>query len=111
MILTTRLLMDSFVPIILLILISLVTPRGDSLHLARFYARLKTPVGATPVEEAAAIALSEAEPTRFDHTKLFPDSEWEFTRWDRSDLLGFMSCCAFVIVVLIIFKGLLSLGT
>ena len=103
--------MDSFVPIVMLILISLMTPCGDRLHLARFYARLKTPVGATPEEETEAIALSEANPTRFDHTKLFPRSDWEFTKWDRIDVFGFLGCCAFVGVVLAIFKLLLFIGS
>jgi SSS family solute:Na+ symporter len=110
MILTTRLVMDSLVPLLLLLALSLVTPGGDPLRTARFYARLKTPVGATPQQEAEELALSEANPARFDHLKLFPRSHWEFARWDRTDLLGFLFCCGFVGVVLLVFKGLLVIG-
>jgi solute:Na+ symporter, SSS family len=111
MILTTRLLADAAIPLLLLLVVSLMTPRTESLHLARFYARLKTPVGATPQEEAAEIAHSEADPGRFDHLKLFPRSDWEFTKWDRTDAVGFLACCAFVAFVLVVFEGLLKLGS
>ena len=47
---------------------------------------------------------------RFDHHKLFPNSNWEFTKWDRQDALGFFGCCAFVGVILLFFKGVLALG-
>ena len=33
-------------------------------------------------------------PTRFDHTKLLPSSNWEFCKWDRVDTIGFLGCCA-----------------
>lgn len=111
MILTARLLTDTAVPFLLLIVVSLLTPRGEPLRLARFYARLKTPVGATPEEEAEEIAHSEEDPGRFDHLKLFPRSDWEFTKWDRTDTVGFLSCCAFVAFVLAVFQGLLRLGS
>jgi Na+/proline symporter len=111
MMLTTRLLMDALFPMILLLTLSLITPCGDRLYLARFYARMKTPVGATPEEEADAVALSEAEPNRFDNLKLFPKSDWEFCKWDRVDTVGFLICCASVGVILLIFKGLMLLGT
>jgi hypothetical protein len=78
--------------------------------LAQFYVRLKTPVGSTPEDEARAIAESQANPTRFDHTKLFPNTDWEFTKWDRTDTLGFLTCCASVGVVLLLLKVVLLIG-
>ena len=111
MILTTRLLADAAIPLLLLLGVSLMTPRSESLHLARFYARLKTPVGGTPEEEAEAVALSESDPSRHDYLKLFQGSDWEFTKWDRTDTVGFLACCAFVILVLVVFEGLLRIGS
>lgn len=110
MIMTVRFAVDAVLPFLLLIPISLVTRPGDPQKLARFYARLKTPVEATPEADAAAVAESDASPCRFDHTKLFPGSNWEFTRWNRTDLLGFLACCGMVGVVLLFFKGLMILG-
>ena len=71
----------------------------------------KTPVAKTLEDDAQEVELSYANPTRFDHLKLFPGSNWEFTRWDRTDALGFIACCALVGVVLLVFKGALVLGS
>jgi len=111
MVMTVRFVVDALLPILILIAVSCVTRRDDPQKLARFYARLKTPVGATPEADAAAVAASYANPSRFDHTKIFPKSDWEFGKWDKLDTLGFLACCVFVGVVLLIFKGLMLIGT
>jgi len=110
MLLTARFLVDTLFPIAILILVSYLTRPGDPEKLARFYVRLKTPVGKTPEEEAEAVALSYANPNRFDHTKLFPGSNWEFAKWDKTDALGFLACCAMTGVVLLVLKGVTLIG-
>jgi len=110
MLLTTRLLLNTFLPLFLLIAISAITKPTDSLRLDRFYARLKTPVGATPEADHSALMESYASPARFDHMKLFRNSKWEFTKWDRADTVGFLACCGGVVVVLVFFKAVLVIG-
>jgi hypothetical protein len=111
MIQTTRYLVDALVPILLLIVVSLMTPGEEKLKVARFYARLKTPVGETPEADAEAVALSNADPTRFDHCKMFPKSNLEFTKWDRTDWIGFLACCAVVGLILLFLQGLMLIGS
>jgi solute:Na+ symporter, SSS family len=89
----------------------LMTQPTDPQRVARFYARLKTPVGPDLDADAKAVEESNAHPTRFDHTKLFPNSNWELTKWDRVDTLGFLACCGLVGVVLAFFKFVLTLGS
>jgi len=108
--LTTRYLVDGLIPIVILVVMSLLTKPADPQRVARFYARLKTPVGDTPEADAAAVEASYANPTRYDHLKLFPRSNWEFTKWNRQDAVGFLCCCALVGVVLLVFKGVLMIG-
>ncbi|MFM9029666.1 MAG: hypothetical protein ACKOTF_03125 [Opitutaceae bacterium] len=72
---------------------------------------MKTPVAATLEEDARRVSDSYANPTCYDHLKLFPGSNWEFTKWDRMDGLGFLACCALVGLVLLVFKGALMLGS
>ena len=110
MLMTARFLIDSLLPILVLIGVSWITPGSDPQRIARFYARLKTPVGSTPEADAAAVAESHANPARFDCTKLFPHSNWEFTKWDRTDALGFVACCGIVAAILLVFKGLMIVG-
>jgi len=108
--LTTRYMVDALIPILLLVGVSLLTRPSDPGRVLRFYARLKTPVGPTAEADAVAVEASYANPTRFDHLKLFPRSDWEFTKWDKRDAIGFIVCCALVGVVLLVFKGVLVIG-
>jgi len=66
MVMAIRFLVDALFPILILVAVSYLTRRDDPVRLARFYARLKTPVGATPEADAVAVAASYADPTRFN---------------------------------------------
>jgi Na+/proline symporter len=109
--LATRYLMDAFLPLFLLIVTSHLTKATDARRVARFFARMKTPVAATPEQDALEVELSYANPSRFDHVKLFPHSNWEFTKWNRRDFWGFAVCCLAVLGVLLFFKLILMIGT
>lgn len=109
--LTTRYMVDFLLPVIVLIGVSLCSRPSDPARVARFYARMKTPVAATLEADAREVEASYANPTRFDHLKLFPRSNWEFTKWDKRDTVGFICCCALVGVVLLVFKGVLVVGS
>ena len=107
---TARYLVDSFLPLLMLVGLSYVTRQSDPARVARFYARMKTPVAADPDEDAAEVEKSYAAPSRFDHTKLFPGTNCELTKWNRIDILGFLGCCASVGLILLFFKGVLLIG-
>lgn len=108
--LTTRYMVDVLLPMLIIVVASLLTRPTDPARVARFHARLKTPVAATLEADAAEVERSYADPGRFDRQKLFPRSDWEFTKWNRQDYLGFLGCCALVGVVLVVFKFVLTLG-
>lgn len=108
---TTRYLVDALLPIVLLFVVSLLTAPAAPERVARFYARMKTPVANSLEEDEVAVEASYANPRRFDHLKLFPNSNWELTKWNRQDALGFLSCCAVVGVVLLVFKAVLVVGS
>jgi energy-coupling factor transporter transmembrane protein EcfT len=101
---------DFLIPVVILVVMSLLTERTDPVRVGKFYARLKTPVGATPEEDERAVEDSYANPTRYDHQKLWPKSDWEFTKWDKVDTLGFLTCCGLVGVVLVVFKAAVTIG-
>jgi hypothetical protein len=108
---TTRYVVDALLPILILLVASRLTKPTDPARVARFYARMKTPVGPTAADDARAVEASYANPARFDHLKLFPGSNWELTKWNRQDTLGFLGCCALVGVILIFFKAVLMIGS
>jgi SSS family solute:Na+ symporter len=108
--LTARYLVDSILPFILLFGASWLTKPTDPRRVARFYARMKTPVEPDPAADALAVEESYAHPTRFDHTKIFPRSNWEFGKWTKLDALGFIGVCASVVIILLIFKAVMVYG-
>ncbi|OHB51634.1 MAG: hypothetical protein A2Y12_01965 [Planctomycetes bacterium GWF2_42_9] len=88
--LTTRDLVDILLPFLILVPISYITKNiGLDENIDRFYVKMKTKVKPDPAEDKAELELSYANPTRFDHTKLFPKSSWEFCKWDWEDTWGF----------------------
>jgi hypothetical protein len=84
-------------------IVSWLTRPTDPQRVAQFYGKMKTPVGDTPELEAAGMAETRRNPTRFDHTKLLPRSNWEFCKWDRVDTIGFLACSALSGVIVGIF--------
>jgi hypothetical protein len=101
---------DAFFPFAMLILFSLVTRDRDQARIDFFYGKMKTPVGATPELELAAIEETRRNPGRFDKTKLFGSgSSWEFTVWDKTDSVGFIACCAVSGGMILLFWALLKL--
>ncbi|MDB6169962.1 MAG: Na+/solute symporter [Verrucomicrobia bacterium] len=107
---TIRYVVDALLPVVILIVVSLLTQPTDRARVDRFYVRLKTPVAATLEEDAREVERSYASPRRFDDRKLFPGSNWELTKWDRQDTLGFLGCCGLVVFILLFFKAVLMLG-
>jgi hypothetical protein len=71
---------------------------------------MKTPVQFDPEQDKKEVELSLADPSRFDHLKLFPRSNWEFGKWNRQDALGFLACWGIVVVILSLLIGLLKIG-
>ncbi|HUJ11538.1 MAG TPA: sodium:solute symporter family protein [Verrucomicrobiae bacterium] len=109
--LATRWLFDGLFPFVMIIGLSLLfKPRHFDLA-DPFYAKLKTPVAPTRAEDEKEVALSKAQPHRFDHLKLFPRSSWEFTKWTRFDFAGFFGCWVIVGVILLFLVMVLRAGS
>ena len=83
---------DGALPFIVLFLVSFLTKAPEREKVNYFFGKMKTPVGATPELEVATMEETRRNPGRFDHTKLFPHSNWEWTKWDKTDTVGFVIC-------------------
>jgi len=106
--LTAQFFFDGFFPFAVLIIASLLTRPTDPKLVAQFYGKMKTPVGETPELEAAAMEETRRNPTRFDDTKLFPRTKWEFCKWTKVDTVGFLICSALSAAIVLLFIGLLK---
>ncbi len=107
---TLQFFFDALFPFAVLIGVSLLTRPTDPARVALFYGKMKTPVGDTPELEAAGMEETRRNPTRFDHTKLVPRSNWEFCKWDRTDTIGFLVCCSLSAAIVGLFVFLLGLA-
>ncbi len=107
----SRYIYDAVLPFIVLLIVSLFTPKPDQQRIDRFFGKMKTPVGATPEEEEAAMAETIRNPHRFDHTKMFPGSSWEFTKWTKVDAVGFLICVCISFTILSAFWLILRLAS
>lgn len=105
-----RFFFDGLFPFVLLVLVSLVTRQAPKPVVDQFYGKMKTPVGATPEIEEREMAATRANPGRFDGRKLLPGTNWEFTKWDRVDTIGFLACCALSGGMLGVFAWVLGLA-
>jgi SSS family solute:Na+ symporter len=104
---TAQFFFDGLFPFLVIVLVSFLTRPTDPARVAFFYGKMKTPVGETPELEAAGLEATREKPTRFDHTKLIPTSNWEFCKWDRVDTVGFLLCSALSGVIVLMFVLLL----
>jgi SSS family solute:Na+ symporter len=103
-------LFDTLLPFVVIMAVSLVTPMGDAERADRFYAKMRTPVGATPEEDRRDIERSNAEPHRFDGKKIFRKSQWQFARWTKKDFYGFFGCWIVVGLIMMLLWGVLNAG-
>lgn len=108
--LATRYVYNSVFPFILLFIVSFLTNPTDERTLKRFYGKMSTPVIADPLLDEKEVELTIVNPHRFDNSKLFPNSQWEFKKWDKTDFIGFVLCCVMVGVVLGVFWLVLNIG-
>ena len=109
--LTTRFIFSAVFPLILLFAFSYLTKPADKERLDRFYVKMKTPIAPTLEEDAVEVAQSFADPQRFDHLKIFPNSNWEFCRWTRQDTVGFVLLWIATGLLLGLFKFVFTIGS
>ena len=91
---------DACFPFLALLVFSWLTRPEPREALDRFFAKVHTPVQATPEAEAAALAAAAANPGQFDSDKVFRGENWEILKPARSDYIGFFGTWALVGIVI-----------
>ena len=107
---TLRLPPRVILPFVFLMLVSFVTPRGNAEKLDRYFAKMKTEVDPDPEKDAAKLADSYANPTRFDDRRLLPGTDWEFMKPSSKDMLGFLVSVVACFVILGLLIGIAGIG-
>lgn len=107
---TASSLFDAFMPFVLLFAFSLVTKRNSEHVLRDFYARVHTPAVADPVLDAQLVQAKIERPELVEQDKIFPGSDWEFWRPTKFDVMGFVACVAFVLLIIALYMVVATLG-
>jgi SSS family solute:Na+ symporter len=87
---TLRLPTRLVLPFVVIILLSLITPKVGRAALDRFYVKMKTPVRPDPAADEAEMEASYKNPSRFDDRRLFGRAGLEFQKPRLIDVLGFV---------------------
>ncbi len=98
-------------PFMILMLVAYFTKPLDKAVLDQFYGKMLTPVVGTHEDDDRAMALTCASPTRFNHLKIFPGSNWEFRKWNREDWVGVILSSLAVMSVVALLVFIVSLGS
>jgi solute:Na+ symporter, SSS family len=111
MMLTVRWGFDGVFPFLALVVLSLVTKPDELERGDRFFAKMRTPVAATPELDKREAELSLENPHRFDDRKIFLKSNWQFAKWSRGDVVGFVGCWGIVAGILFVLWAVLTIGS
>ena len=108
---TLRLPARLLTPFAVLLLLSYITPRNSDTSLARYFAKMNTPVRSDPEEDAEALRLAYENPDSTTGRKLFPGSDWEFVKPTRMDVFGFVASCIVCVLIILLLIWLASIGS
>lgn len=106
---TAGFLFDAIFPFLLLIAISLFTKPNSEPVLRDFYARIHTPAVADPEEDARLVREKIENPELVERNKLFRGTNIEFWKPTRFDILGFLACIGFVLLIIGLYMILSSI--
>jgi hypothetical protein len=107
---TTVSLFDASFPFVLLLIFSRFTRRNSEHVLRDFYARIHTPAVADAELDARLVREKIDNPELVEQDKIFPGTDWEFWRPTTFDVLGFLACVGFVIVIIGLYMVVASIG-
>jgi SSS family solute:Na+ symporter len=98
-------------PFLILMTVARFTKPEDKSRLDQFYGKMLTPVVGTHEDDEKAMELTRANPGRLNYLKIFPESNWEFRRWNREDWTGVIGSSLAAVSVVILLVFLVNLGS
>ncbi|MFI4910764.1 MAG: sodium:solute symporter [Sedimentisphaeraceae bacterium JB056] len=107
---TIRYIIRIIFPFAVLMIVSLFTKPEDKKRLDLFYVKMKTPANADREQDVRDMELSVKDPARFDHKKMFPNSNWEFEKFDNLDMKGIVWYTVAAVVIIAAVYGVSYLG-
>jgi len=109
---TIRLLIRTLFPFLVIFIFSTLYKHTakEAAVLDRFYVKMKTKVRENREADRRELEISYADPSRFDHRKMFPNTQWEMLTWSREDHVGFWLAMVMVFGIIALLYLLVNLG-
>ncbi|MFI5201026.1 MAG: sodium:solute symporter family protein, partial [Candidatus Kapaibacterium sp.] len=85
-------LFDIIFPFVTLFVVSLFTKPNSERVLGEFYARVHTPALADAELDAMEVQKRIDDPSLVERDKMFPNTNWEFWKLTKKDVIGFGLC-------------------
>ena len=108
---TIRILIRLIFPFFILIVVSLLTTAKEKELAERFFVKMRTRTIADRSEDEKQLATAYANPEITKSMLLFPRTNLEIYRWNKTDSLGFLAAVAVMIIILGLFFGVVTIGT
>ena len=107
--LTMRYTINGLFPFIVIIFLSLITKKTNEKLLINFYTRLHTPVNMDLEKDSKMLHQNVISQESVKQSKLWPNSDFEFRRWDKEDSYGLLLCIIATIGILLFLYAILQL--
>jgi solute:Na+ symporter, SSS family len=108
---TLRYLSQFIISFGIFIIVALLTKPMAREFLDEFYGRLRTPSYADREKDAQELAKTQADTSRFNHRKLFPNSSWEFNRWTRHERTVVIKILGWVMLIYVALFAIVTIGS
>jgi len=108
---TLRLPLRIILPILIIILISLFTSPVNREKTDRFFTKMRVPVNPEREKDLKNVKEALKNPASFEHLKMFPNTNFEFQKLTKEDIIGFIIVWIMVIGIIAMAIGMASIGS
>jgi len=92
--------MQIMIPFSILFIVSIFSTPPELKKINGIFARLQTLISEDQDVDIRQIQQYIDNPDAYENRKLFPGSNWEFTKLDKKMTLGFLNCVALAVIIL-----------
>ncbi|MCL5019708.1 MAG: sodium:solute symporter family protein [Patescibacteria group bacterium] len=107
---TLRLPFRIFLPIVIIIIVSLFTSPVDKKKTDAFFTKMRLKVDPDPFKDKENLEKAWQNPESLEHRKMFPNTNFEFVKWTKEDAIGFIAIWIIVGIIILLTIGMTLIG-
>ncbi|MCL5019081.1 MAG: sodium:solute symporter family protein [Patescibacteria group bacterium] len=107
---TLRLPFKIFLPILIILIVSLFTTPVRNEKMERFFTKMRLMVNPDPNKDKENLEAALRNPESLRHIKLLPESNFEIYKLNKEDVVGFLIICLIVVGIIWLAVGMAEIG-